>query len=96
MNSTFQPEAAVHEQGKLRSRRFPLAWLYRLGGGRPAYGGVYSAAGRHLHGVAAAHDSLGYFTVFQSNPLVGLLDLDLLLVIDQIWASSSWWRSTSC
>lgn len=26
----------------------------------------------------------GYFTVFQSNPLIGLLNLDLLLLVDQI------------
>lgn len=26
----------------------------------------------------------GYFTVFQSNPLIGLLNLDLLLLIDQV------------
>src|SRR5689334_21998817 len=27
---------------------------------------------------------LGYFSVFQANPLLGFLDLDLLLVIDQL------------
>lgn len=28
--------------------------------------------------------ALGYFTVFQSQPLIGLLNLDLLLIIDQV------------
>jgi uncharacterized protein DUF4386 len=27
---------------------------------------------------------LGYFSVFQSNPLLGLLDLDFLLIVDQL------------
>jgi hypothetical protein len=60
-------------------------WLYRLGGA----GALITAIFIPLQVIIfmawpPPTTALGYFTVFQSNPLVGLLDLDLLLIIDQI------------
>ena len=60
-------------------------WLYRLGGAAA----LLIVAFIPLQVIIfmtwpPPTTALGYFTLFQSNPLVALLDLDLLLVIDQI------------
>jgi len=60
-------------------------WLYRLGGAAA----LLIVAFIPLQVIIfmtwpPPSTALGYFTLFQSNPLVALLDLDLLLVIDQI------------
>ncbi len=60
-------------------------WLYRLGGAAallivafiPFQVVIFMAW-------PPPTTALGYFTLFQSNPLVALLDLDLLLIVDQV------------
>jgi hypothetical protein len=60
-------------------------WLYRLGGVAALLTAVFIPLQVVIFMAwPPPTTALGYFTVFQSNPLVGLLDLDLLLVIDQI------------
>ena len=60
-------------------------WLYRLGGSAA----LITASFIPLQLVIfmawpPPTTAQGYFTVFQSNPLIGLLNLDLLLLIDQM------------
>jgi hypothetical protein len=60
-------------------------WLYRLGG----LAALITAIFIPLQVVVfmawpPPTTAQGYFAVFQSNPLIGLLNLDLLLLIDQI------------
>jgi hypothetical protein len=60
-------------------------WLYRLGGAAA----LLIVAFIPLQVIIfmtwpPPSTALGYFTLFQSNPLVALLDLDLLLLIDQM------------
>ena len=60
-------------------------WLYRLGGAAALITAIFIPLQVVIFMTwPPPTTALGYFAVFQSNPLVGLLDLDLLLIIDQI------------
>lgn len=60
-------------------------WLYRLGGAAALITAIFIPLQVVIFiAWPPPTTAQGYFTVFQSNPLIGLLNLDLLLVIDQI------------
>ncbi|MBI5564112.1 MAG: hypothetical protein HY870_04390 [Chloroflexi bacterium] len=60
-------------------------WLYRLGGAAALLTAIFIPLQVVIF-IAWPPPSTaqGYFAVFQSNPLIGLLNLDLLLLIDQM------------
>lgn len=60
-------------------------WLYRLGGIAALITAIFIPLQVVIFMAWPPPTSaLGYFTVFHSTPLIGLLDLDLLLLMDQI------------
>jgi hypothetical protein len=60
-------------------------WLYRLSGSAALITAIFIPLQVVIFMARPPPTTAqGYFTVFQSNPLIGLLNLDLLLIIDQI------------
>ena len=60
-------------------------WLYRLGGSAALITAIFIPLQVVIFMAwPPPTTAQGYFTVFQSNPLIGLLNLDLLLLIDQV------------
>ena len=60
-------------------------WLYRLGGAAALLIVLFIPLQVVIFMTwPPPTTALGYFTLFQSNPLVALLDLDLLLIVDQV------------
>ena len=55
-------------------------WLYKIGGAAALLSLVFFLVNPPPDSV------IGWFQLFQDNPLVGLLDLDLLLIVDQVLA----------
>ncbi len=72
-------------KAKFEQDDFHWQWLYRLGGAAALITAIFIPLQVVIFMAwPPPSTAQGYFTVFQNNPLVGLLDLDLLLVIDQI------------
>lgn len=62
-------------------------WLYKIGGAAALLSLVFFPIQIMVFLVNPPPDSvIGWFQLFQDNPLVGLLDLDLLLIVDQVLA----------
>ena len=60
-------------------------WLYRLGGSAALITAIFIPLQVVIFMAwPPPTTAQGYFAVFQSNPLIGLLNLDLLLLIDQM------------
>jgi hypothetical protein len=60
-------------------------WLYRLGGSAALITAIFIPLQVVIFMAwPPPTTAQGYFTVFQNNPIVGLLNLDLLLLIDQM------------
>jgi hypothetical protein len=60
-------------------------WLYRLSGSAALITAIFIPLQVVIFMAwPPPTTAQGYFTVFQSNPLIGLLNLDLLLLIDQV------------
>ena len=60
-------------------------WLYQLGGSAALITAIFIPLQVIIFMAwPPPTTAQGYFTVFQNNPIVGLLNLDLLLLIDQV------------
>jgi hypothetical protein len=60
-------------------------WLYKIGGAAAMLSLVFFPIQIIIFLVNPPPDSvIGWFRLFQDNPLIGLLDLDLLLIVDQV------------
>ena len=60
-------------------------WLYRLGGIAALLTAIFIPAQVVIFMAwPPPTTAQGYYTVFQNNPVIGLLNLDLLLIIDQV------------
>jgi hypothetical protein len=72
-----QPEASLANS--------PWRTLYRLGGAAAIVVVAFVPVGAAVYFIWPPPASvLGYFTAFHDNPLVGLLNQDLLLLVDQV------------
>ena len=70
---------------KFEQDDFHWQWLYRLGGSAALITAVFIPLQVVIFMAwPPPSTAQGYFTVFQSNPFIGLLNLDLLLLIDQM------------
>jgi Domain of unknown function (DUF4386) len=62
-------------------------WLYKIGGAAALLSVVFFPIQIAIFMINPPPDSvIGWFSLFQSNQFIGLLDLDLLLVADQVLA----------
>jgi hypothetical protein len=62
-------------------------WLYKIGGVAALLSVVFFPIQIAVYLISPPPDTvIGWFGLFQTNKLVGLLDLDLLLIVDQVLA----------
>jgi hypothetical protein len=62
-------------------------WLYKIGGAAALLSVVFFPIQIIVFLVSPPPDTvIGWFRLFQDNQLIGLLDLDLLLIVDQVLA----------
>lgn len=75
----------IHSINKLEGQPDDWNWLFRIGG----YAAILMAVLIPIQIVIfiawpPPQDVMGYFTLFQRNRLLGLLDLDFLLIVDNL------------
>lgn len=84
---TAQIQILTLDEAKTDTADSNSNWLYKIGGGAALLSLVYFPIQIIVFLVNPPPDSvLGWFRLFQNNPIIGLLDLDLLLIVDQVLA----------
>jgi hypothetical protein len=82
---TAQIQALHMDEAKTETADSNWDWLYKIGGAAAMLSLVFFPIQIIIFLVNPPPDSvIGWFRLFQDNPLIGLLDLDLLLIVDQV------------
>ncbi len=84
---TAQAQTTQLNEAKIEAADASWNWLYKIGGAAALLSVVFFPIQIAVFMISPPPDTvIGWFRLFQENKLIGLLDLDLLLIADQVLA----------